>query len=121
MQKNRKQKEPTLCIRVEAVLEFANDFLTANDVAKGAGITPHQAMSSLIYLRNWHAVESVESNGRLFWFATKEYDRRVKIVEQRAVEDKPRRNNRKGVLNAPKANNRNGSEGGAHPHSDPVH
>lgn len=90
-----KHKEPTKCSLVEEALRRADDFLTCQQVAALAGVTTHQAGSSLIHLRNRKAAESVESQGKLFWMATPQSDDRVRVVEERRPEEKPRKNNRR--------------------------
>lgn len=94
MSHNRKAPEPTLMSRVEGVLAAADDFLTVSQLVAASGIDQHHVQSCIWWLKKVRAVESVESDGQLWWFSTPETDLRTRRVEMRRPEDKPRRQRR---------------------------
>ena len=91
MTHNRKTPEPTLMSRVEEALARADDFRTQEQLVEESGIDKHHVQACIWWLKKVQAIDSLESDGRLWWFATPEGDRRTKRIEMRRPEDKPRR------------------------------
>lgn len=91
MTHNRKVPEPTYTSRVEEALERADDFMTAAGLVEATGIDLHHVSTCIWYMNKVEAIQSLESDGQLWWFLTPDRDRRTKKVEMRRPEDKPRR------------------------------
>jgi hypothetical protein len=91
--KNRADKEPTKTSIVLACLVTADDFITASQlIERLAGkANPNQVSASLHHLKKRHAIDCMESDGKLWWYSTPELDDRSKIVEEKVVETSPRR------------------------------
>ena len=72
-------------------LQVSDDFMNLDQIKAATGASSKQAMVSLWYLKNTaSAIDSVESGGVLYWFASALTDKRGRIQEQRIPEDKPR-------------------------------
>lgn len=94
MTHNRKTPEPTYMSRVEEALNRADDFLTVAQIVEATRIDLHHVAACIWWLNKMKAIESLESDGQLWWFYTPEKDKRVKRIEMRRPEDKPRRTRR---------------------------
>lgn len=79
--------EPTWVSRVEDALRTADDFLSLTEVMARSGATHNRATAALHSLRGYRAVDSVESGGRLYWFATPGDDARCRHVATRRPEE----------------------------------
>jgi hypothetical protein len=90
----KKNKQPTHTSLVNQYLVALKDFDTVAGITKGSGVCHRLVMISLWHLRRHKAVDSVESDGQLWWFATPEYDTRSKTLLERTPEEK-KRNRRK--------------------------
>lgn len=87
-----KKKEPTKTSLVWEALLLLDDFVTASQlVALVDEVSANQVSASLHMLREYRAVECMESDGSLWWYATPENDTRQHQVEMRTPEDRPRR------------------------------
>lgn len=82
--------EPSFTSIVLAALVAADDFVSATDLATLTGLTTGNCRTALTYLRDVHAVDSVDSAGRLYWFATPDADQRTRAIDARKREDEPR-------------------------------
>lgn len=89
----KQARVPTLTTLVQEALARADDFMTAAQLAEITKHTPNQVSTALWALSNYKVVESVESQGRLWWFLTTT-DTRTRIFEERTPETKPRRTRR---------------------------
>lgn len=67
-----------------------DDFVTMPDIATCTGLTIRQLRQTLPWLRKCKAIDSVESDGRLFWYATPESDLRLRTLDEHRREDEPR-------------------------------
>lgn len=83
------KKKPD-CLIVQEWLTTFSDFATARVISLGCGVSTHNTKSALCHLRKYGVVDSVESNGCLWWFITG-LDTRQSVLEERALEAKPRR------------------------------
>ena len=83
----RNPPEPTWVSRVEDALRAADDFLPLGELMQLTGASYNRATAALHHLRRCHAADSVESGGRLYWFATPHTDTRARHVELRRPED----------------------------------
>lgn len=95
MTRARNPKAPTWTSLVEEALRKADDFMGAEALRAATGANPHQLSAALHHLHKRRAVDSVESNGRLWWFATPETDTRLRVVEERRPEDPGTRRRRR--------------------------
>lgn len=84
-------RETTTTALVKFALENAADFMTAAMLADTTGRDVHKVTSALIHLREHKAAECVEQEKRLWWFATPQYDDRLRLITERAPETKPRK------------------------------
>ena len=91
-----KCKQPTHTTVVNQYLIALGDFDTVAGITAKAGVPRRYVLMSLWHLRHYRAVDSVVSDGQLWWFATPEYDNRSRIVDERAPEEK-KRNRKKRV------------------------
>lgn len=91
MTHNRKAPEPTYMSRVEEALERADDFMTAAGLVEATGIDLHHVSTCIWYMNKVEAIQSLESDGQLWWFLTPDRDRRTKKIEMRRPEERPRR------------------------------
>jgi Fe2+ or Zn2+ uptake regulation protein len=89
----RKCKETTKTKLVFDLLVGLDDFATASQLTKAlkGQATLHQAFSALATLRDYKAVDSVVSGGSLWWYATPQCDTRLRVVDERTVESRPRK------------------------------
>lgn len=78
---------PTFTSRVFLALQNANDFRTSRQLQAELGIGSRQVSASLHSLYRYHAVDVVEGEDALWWFATPEEDRRQ--VVRREITDAP--------------------------------
>jgi len=87
-----KDRKPTWTSKVEEALRLADDFMGSAELQAKLGANANQINAALWWLRRCGVVESVESMGRLHWFYKgHETDPRIRIVEERRPEDKPRK------------------------------
>lgn len=87
MGRSRNPKAPTWTSLVEEALRKADDFMGAEALRAATGANPHQLSAALHHLHKRRAVDSVESNVRLWWFATPDTDTRLRVIEARRPED----------------------------------
>jgi len=84
--------EPTATSESLAYLRGLGDFATCAQIALAVNKTLLQVNSALHSLQRFKAVDCVESQGRLWWFALPpESDTRTKTYDQRVPENKPRK------------------------------
>jgi len=79
--------EPTWTSRVEEAFARADDFLSFADLLLATGCTHNRLTAALHHLRKCRAIDSIESGGRLYWFATPDTDSRCWHVESRRPEE----------------------------------
>lgn len=91
----KKNRKPTCVNLVWEHLVAKQDFESIGGLCEATGLDRDAVMKALWHLRLHKAVDSVESEGHLWWFACPEYDDRTKKVAERAVEEKPRARRRK--------------------------
>ena len=89
----RKNREPTCTSRVKAVLQGCNDFMNNTMLRAATGCNINQVSAACHELRKYRVVDCViEKDGVAWWFALPpEYDQRIREVNERVVEVKPRR------------------------------
>jgi len=89
----KKDAQPSKTSLVLKALEAADDFVTAAQLVKtmAAIANPNQISAALHHLKNRHAVDCMESDGSLWWYTTPDLDDRTKTVDERVVEENPRR------------------------------
>lgn len=94
----RKFTELTTVNEVFRVLVEADDFMTARQIsAKLPTHKSHNVMTALGSLRRYRAVNAIASPNAIHWYATPEYDTRMKTVVERVPESKPRKAKRRKV------------------------
>ena len=79
--------KPTWTYLVEQALKEADDFMSLAQLVEKTGAAYNQATAALSHLRKRRAVDSLESGGALWWFATPNTDNRSKTVEERVPEE----------------------------------
>lgn len=89
---NRPPKCPTWTTLVVEALGHADDFLGLPELQAKTGGSANQLTAALYWLKACHRVDSVVSNGRLYWFLLPEIeDQRSRHLDQRTPESRPRR------------------------------
>ena len=84
--------KPTDTSLVLDALTRADDFLTTRSIAALTKLSNKSTHRALWYLQSVHAVEAVtEADKTLHWFATPDYDQRLRPIEERRREDEPRK------------------------------
>lgn len=84
--------QPTWTSLVLAALVKADDFMSADMLrAVIPGLTNNRYTASIHHLRKRRAIDSVEGDGRLWWFATPHTDDRTFHQEQRIPEEQKRK------------------------------
>jgi len=91
----KKPKEPTLTSLVEEALAASDDFMTTAMVLEATKMNRHQAEVTLHHLKNYKAISAMESDGKLWWYATPDTDTRIRHVEERVPEEAGSRRKRK--------------------------
>ena len=93
MTSRKADREPSKVSIVLRALVEADDFITAAQLIQRlvGKANVNQISASLHHLRNRHAVASMESDGKLWWYSTPEHDDRSKKVDERVVEVDRRR------------------------------
>lgn len=86
----KRVKVTTTTTLVLEALHRADDFMTASQLQAVTGRAANQVFAALHHLRNHHAVQSIESDGALWWYHTEE-DSRSRVIEEKAQEIKPRK------------------------------
>lgn len=87
---NIADKRPTWTSLIQHLLERADDFMSLPAICAATGANANQAAATLHHLKMHKVVDCLESDGTLFWYANGADDR-LKVVEERKVEDGPRR------------------------------
>jgi hypothetical protein len=85
-----KYKRPTWAYLVEEALRTADDFVSVSALRNTTGASANQLSATLHHLQKCKTVDAVVAQDSLYWFYTGD-DTRCRHVEERAVEDKPRR------------------------------
>jgi hypothetical protein len=94
-------KEPTKTSIVLEALSAMDDLVTVKQLrAATFGLTAHDVINSLCYLRKIKAVDCLSEGGELWWMATIASDQRTRKIEQRTPESKPRRKLKKREKNS---------------------
>lgn len=81
-----KETKPTTTSLVTQALAQADDFMSLEWLLVATGRPPSPVKAALHWLRLRHAIDSVESGGRLWWFSTPSEDDRTKTLEQITTE-----------------------------------
>lgn len=88
----RRFAEPTVTSVSLNYLRGLSDFATTAQIALAVNKTKTQVNTALHSLQYFKAVDCVESQGRLWWFALPpESDTRTKTYDHRTPESKPRK------------------------------
>jgi DNA-binding transcriptional regulator GbsR (MarR family) len=103
----RKEAAPSLVSRVQDLLQAADDFLSLPQIQQQTGLSGPQVAASISHLRKFRVVDSVESNGCLFWFITGE-DTRLREFRERVKEEPGSRRPRARKVALPSINSTNG-------------
>jgi hypothetical protein len=85
--RSRNTPEPTWVSRVEDALRAADDFMSFAELAAATSANTNRLTAALHHLRKYRAVDSIDSGGRLYWFATPNTDTRCRRVELRRPEE----------------------------------
>lgn len=91
-----REKRPTHThLVMEALTHWQNDFASIRELMEATGSKYNQVNAALFHLRKRRAVDVViESDGTGWWFATPDDDNRIRPIDERRPEDKPRRTRR---------------------------
>lgn len=84
------QVEPSITARVLDTLKTFDDFASLDDLSILLEMHPNKMRAALWWLQKIHAVEAVDVGGKPFWFATPEYDMRIRTIDEHRKEDEPR-------------------------------
>ena len=84
-------KAPTCTHTVFRHLINADDFMTAQQIVASTTLNKNQVSASLHSLRHYKAVDCMDVDGVLWWFATPDTDARLRVVDERTPEAKPRK------------------------------
>lgn len=84
-------KVPTCTTLVLEALRRADDFMTLAMIRESTGLDTCHASASLHHLRKHKAIECMESDGQLWWYATPDTDDRSRSLDERTPENKPRK------------------------------
>jgi hypothetical protein len=79
----------TTTLVLEALVR-ADDFRTARQLIADTGRSYNQVLAALHHLRKYHAIDSLESDGALWWYITGE-DTRTTVRDERTPETRQRR------------------------------
>ena len=94
----KRGKETTATKLVMDYLRRVDDMVRARTIADATQCDVHKVNSALWSLHNYKCVELVESQGSVYWFALPEtMDQRVRTVDERTPEGKPRRKRMKKI------------------------
>jgi hypothetical protein len=87
----RKHKVPTATSRVLEALVAADDFMTGRQLQAATALDCNHVSAALHSLRNHKAVQAMNVDGTLWWFATPEDDTRIRVLHERTPEARPRK------------------------------
>ena len=87
----KRPKETTYTSIVYDYLCGADDFRKAAHVVEATKLTSGHVSTSLHALKAYRAVDCIEQDHSLWWFATPETDTRLRVVLERTPETKKRR------------------------------
>ncbi len=88
---NTKKDKQTPCVlKVEQALAARDDFTLLSTLVEMTKLTANQVGASLHHLKKYQVIDCMESDGRLWWYPTPGQDLRVRHLEERAPEEKPR-------------------------------
>lgn len=90
MPRKARETKPAATWQVQQALARADDFVTLAQVKQMTGLDSNHASAALHHLKKYHVVESMESDGHLWWYLTGRDDRTL-VKEEVTVEDKPRK------------------------------
>lgn len=94
--KPKADKRPTWTALVLKALVDADDFMNLSQIMEVTKATSRQASAAVCHLQKYKVIESVVGNDhKLWWFATPEYDSRLRHLEERVPEEKGNRTRRK--------------------------
>ena len=89
-----KVKMTTTTTLVMEALQRADDFLTVHQLCQVTGRSNNRVTAALHSLKGYQAIEAMDVGGRLYWYATPKADTRVRTVEEKVEEVKPRKSRR---------------------------
>lgn len=84
--RSRRRSEPTQVSRVLEYLVRANDFVLAGTISTALGLTMDQVSAALHHLKKFKAIDYVQSQTKIYFFATPEEDTRTRILPERVPE-----------------------------------
>lgn len=93
-----KRTETTATTLVMEALVRADDFRTGRQLQEELRLSGNRVSAALYHLLKHRAVEFVEADRTLWWFATPTSDTRSRVVEEKAPETRPRRPRRRKLL-----------------------
>lgn len=85
---------PTSTSVIERTLRAADDFRTSRQLQLETMLDVNHVSAALYHLRKYKAVDCLEENGTLWWFATPDTDTRTRVVDERHPEAKARKSRR---------------------------
>jgi hypothetical protein len=94
MRSNKADREETCTHKVESLFQKMDDFLTMRQVIEMTGLKGNQVGAVLHHLKRVGVLESMESEGRLYWYVLGK-DTRTRTVEERVKEPEGNRSGRK--------------------------
>lgn len=87
----KRNTETTATFLVLDALKRADDFRTGRQLMDETRLSTNRVSAALYHLLKYKAVEFIESERKLWWFATPTSDTRSKTVDERVMESKPRK------------------------------
>lgn len=87
MGRTKNPPKPTWTGLTYQALLTADDFMSLQQLLEVTKASVNQLTAALHSLKTYQAVDSVESGGRLYWFATPLTDKRSRQLEERRPED----------------------------------
>lgn len=76
------QRHPTYVSQVMEVLVAADDALQCREIAQRLNLSTRLVSSALHSLYRYHAVDVIEGQSNLWWYATPADDRRCRVLKE---------------------------------------
>lgn len=84
-------KMTTTTTLVLEALTRADDFMTAHQLSEATGRSMNRVFAAVHHLKIHKAIEVIEVDNVLYWYATPDSDDRNHVVQEKVEETKPRK------------------------------
>lgn len=88
--RKQRAKKPAATWQVQQAMAQLDDFITMPQIRLLTGLSSNLASAALYHLKKYGVVDTVVSEGQLWWFLTGQ-DLRSHVKEEVVVEEKPRK------------------------------